>query len=219
MHVDLRLPLPDEQIFRYEAMDDILEITAQNPADEFSNRDLQELTGFGGPSVSKALSLLQDLGLVVRRDVGRKTLYQIDEDRLHEADDPIFDVPQSEFRKPLQAFVDRITDDCSHVAGVVCFGSVARGEADRASDIDVFVLVDDDDAVVRTRRAVADAKRDLEERPFDGDRYEFETFVESAESVRKRSSDVQEIFRKGIVLYSSAAFDRAKRAVFGGESK
>ncbi|WP_206335676.1 hypothetical protein [Natronolimnobius sp. AArcel1] len=61
VEIEVRLPLPDGQIFRYEAMDDILEILAQNPPTEFGNRNLQELTGFGGPSVSKGLSLLESV--------------------------------------------------------------------------------------------------------------------------------------------------------------
>ncbi|WP_256393019.1 nucleotidyltransferase domain-containing protein [Natronoarchaeum rubrum] len=200
-------------------MDDILEIAAQNPTEEFSNRDLQDLTGFGGPSVSKALSLLEALGLVVRRDVGRKTLYRIDETRLTDADDPLLEIPQEEFRMPLGAFVERVTNEVPGVAGILCFGSVARGEADRASDIDVFVLVDEDDKLVSARRTISDIKRDLEEQTFDGHRYEFEPFVESPESARRRGEDLQPIFREGIVLHATEAFDETKREVFRGKTE
>lgn len=217
MRVEIRLPLPDDQIFRYEAMDDILEITARNPTDEFTNSELQELTGFGGPSVSKALSLLETLGLVVRRDSGRKTLYRIEETRLREADDPFLEIPQVEFRKPLRAFVEGVTDEVASVAGVVCFGSVARGEADRVSDIDVFVLVDDDDELVAARRAISDVKRDLEAEPVEGQRYEFEVFVESVESARNRGADLQPILKEGIAVHETETFDRVKRGVFGGD--
>lgn len=216
MRIEIRLPLPDDQIFRYEAMDDILEITAQSPTDEFTNSELQELTGFGGPSVSKALSLLETLGLVVRRDVGRKTLYRIEETRLCEADDPFLEVPQAEFRKPLRAFVDQVANNVPSTTGVVCFGSVARGEADRVSDIDVFVLVDDDDDLVSTRRTVSDVKRDLEANPIDGQRYEFEIFVESAESARNRGEDLRPILKEGIELHETETLDRVKQDVFRG---
>lgn len=216
MHVEIRVPLPNEQIFRYEAMDDIIEIVAQNPTEEFSNRQLQELTGFGGPSVSKALSLLEALELITRRDVGRKTLYRIDETRLAEADDPFLSVPQPEFRNPLQAFVDELTDELPALAGIVCFGSVARGEADRASDIDVFVLVDTDDELVTARRIVSTVKRELEGRTFEGQRYEFEPFVESPKSALRRGDDLRTIFREGVPLYTTETFDRVKQDVFGG---
>jgi predicted nucleotidyltransferase len=219
MRVEIRLPLSDDQIFRYEAMDDILEIAAQNPTEEFTNSELQELTGFGGPSVSKALSLLETLGLIVRRDSGRKTLYRIEETRLREADDPFLEIPQMEFREPLRTFVEQVVSAVPSVAGVICFGSVARGEADRVSDIDVFVLVKNDDELVTARRTVSDVKRDLEAEPIDGQRYEFEVFVESVESARNRGSDLRPILKEGIALHETEVLDRMKRDVFGGDEE
>ncbi|SIR67369.1 Predicted nucleotidyltransferase [Haladaptatus litoreus] len=216
MRVELRLPLPDEQIFRYEAMDDILEITAQNPTQEFSNRELQTLTGFGGPSVSKALTLLTALGLVTRRDAGRKTLYQINDDHLYEADDPLLEIPQATFRQPLERFTDRVTKELSSIAGIVCFGSVARGEADRVSDIDLFVLTNDDDELVATRRAISKIKSDLEAQTINGQRYEFETFVESPASARRRGADLRPIFQEGVELYTTDMLEDIKRDIFGG---
>lgn len=217
MRVDIRLPLPGEQIFRYEAMDDILEITAQNPTDEFSNRELQSLTGFGGPSVSKALSLLGQLGLIDRRDAGNRTLYRINEQRLTAANDSYLAIPQPEFRGPIRSFVDRVDDELDSLAGIICFGSVARGEADRVSDIDLFVLIDDDE-LVAARRIVSDVKRELESASFDGDRYEFEVFVESDDSARKRGADLRPIFQEGITLFASETLQQVKRSVFGGDS-
>ncbi|SDJ96863.1 nucleotidyltransferase domain-containing protein [Natronorubrum texcoconense] len=219
MRVDIRLPLPAEQVFRYEAMDDILEITAQNPSTEFSNRELQELTEFGGPSVSKALTLLGQLELIDRRDVGKRTLYRINEQRLYSTDDPFLSIPQAEFRTPLRSFVERVETELSTLAGIVCFGSVARGEADRISDIDLFVLVDTDDELVQMRRTVSDIKRDLEAEPFDGQRYEFEIFVESDESSRRRGRDLQLIFQEGITLYETETLRQVKGDVFGGDSE
>lgn len=219
MRIDVRVPLPEEQIFRYEAMDRILEILAQNPTNEFSNRDLQDLTGFGGPSVSKALSLLEELDVVIRRDVGTKTLYRIDDQRLREADDPFLEVPQAEFRKPLRSFVKRIDEELDSLAGIVCFGSVARGEADRVSDLDIFVLVDSDEELVAARRTTTAVKSELETRTFEGERYEFEVFVESTESARRRGTDLRPIFREGIALYGSESLREVKTDVFGGDSE
>lgn len=215
MAVEVRLPLPDEQVFRYAAMDEALEILARNPTEEFSNRDLQRLTGYGGPSVSKALSLLEAMGLIVRRDAGNRTLYRIDERRLRDADDPLIEIPQAEFREPLGRFVEQVNDEVPSIAGILCFGSVARGEADRASDVDLFVLVDEDGDPVSARRTVSDVVRDLEEEPINGDRYEFEVFIESPESARKRGEDLRPILQEGIPLVESETFRRVKHEVFG----
>jgi predicted nucleotidyltransferase len=218
MYVKVRLPLPDEQVFRYEAMDDVLEITARNPTREFSNRELQSLTGFGGPSVSKALSLLEAMGLLRRRDTGTKSLYRIDERQLHDPDEPLLAIPQPEFREPLALFAERIRREVPAVAGIVCFGSVARGEADRASDLDVFVLVEDDDLLVSARRSISEIKRDLETEPIDGQRYEFEVFVESIESARRRGEDLRPVLKEGIVLSDTDAFRRLLEELFGGRT-
>lgn len=215
MDVEVRLPLPNEQIFRYGAMDDILEIAAQNPSTEFSNRDFQRLTGYGGPSVSKALSLLEALDLVEKRETGAKTLYRITEQRLRNADEPILEIPQQEFRKPLTRFVERIDDELSAVAGIVCFGSVARGDADRMSDIDVFLLVDDAE-IVSARRTVSDIVRELEDEPIDGQRYGFDVFVESPESARRRGDDLRRIFQEGISIVEHEPLQRLRRDLFGG---
>lgn len=214
MHLELHLPLPDEQIFRYGAMDDIVEILAGDPSGEFSNRELQRLTGYGGPSVSTALSLLVAMGLIVRRDEGNRTLYRIDERRLRDVDDPFFEIPQREFREPLRRFVDRIEESVSAVAGILCFGSVARGEADRTSDVDVFVLVDGEGEPVAARRAIADVVRALEAEPIDGDRYEFEVFVESVGSAGRRGGELLEVFQGGVVLEESEMFQQVRRGVF-----
>ena len=215
MSVEVRLPLPDQQIFRYGAMDDIVEILARNPSEEFSNRDLQRLTGYGGPSVSKALSLLESMGLIVGRTAGYRTLYRIDERRLLDSDDPLLEIPQAEFREPLKRFVKRVEKRVPSVAGILCFGSVARGEADRASDIDVFVLVDDDGELVPARRTVSDLVRDLEKESISGDRYEFEVFVESPESARKRGEDLRPVLQKGVPLVESETLRQVKSNIFG----
>ncbi|WP_245835460.1 ArsR/SmtB family transcription factor [Natronolimnobius baerhuensis] len=197
-------------------MDDILEILAQNPSTEFGNRDLQELTGFGGPSVSKGLSLLESMELIVRRDIGNKTLYRINDHRLREADDPFLEIPQTEFRKPLRKFVSQVREELSSTAGIVCFGSVARGEADRMSDIDLLVLVDDDDKLVAIRRTISDITHELETKRIDGQRYEFEVFVESPESACRRGEDLQPILQEGVVLSENEALWEVKHDLFGG---
>jgi predicted nucleotidyltransferase len=115
--------------------------------------------------------------------------------------------------------VERVADEVASVAEVVCFGSVARGEADRVSDIDVFVLVENDDELVSARRTISDVKRDLEAEPIDGQRYEFEMFVESEESARNRGEDLRPILKEGIALHETETLDRVKRDVFGGDGE
>jgi hypothetical protein len=53
------------------------------------------------------------MGLVIRRDVGNKTLYRINERQLREIDDPFLEIPQAELREPLRRFANRITEELS----------------------------------------------------------------------------------------------------------
>ncbi|MDL0138599.1 nucleotidyltransferase domain-containing protein, partial [Halobacterium salinarum] len=87
--------------------------------------------------------------------------------------DPILSIPQSEFHTPIRAFVDRVetttadANDIDELLGIVVFGSVARGDADRQSDIDCFLVVDGNRTTAR--RQITDLVADLEAERFDGD--------------------------------------------------
>lgn len=59
-------------------------------------------------------------------------------------DEPVLRIPQEEFHEPVRTALDRLQTELDAVQGVVLFGSVARGQADRQSDIDLWVLVEDD---------------------------------------------------------------------------
>ena len=90
--------------------------------------------------------------------------------------------------------VRRPTNDVNDLLGIVVFGSVARGTADRQSDIDLVVVVDGDRT--STRRIVTDAIADLHEQRFDGDRFDVEPYVESVESAHRAGSKLREISKK-----------------------
>ena len=68
MHIDTRssrsvelcLPFPfgEEQVFRYEAMEDMLELLVRNPFREFTVRQLREVTDNGSKTTTRAVDLL-----------------------------------------------------------------------------------------------------------------------------------------------------------------
>jgi len=76
------------------------------------------------------------------------------------------------------------------------------GEADRQSDIDCFVVVDGNRTTAR--RQITDVVADLQSERFDGDRFVFEPYVESAESAGRAGSKLHEIFTEGITEYTGA---------------
>ncbi|MFT7985223.1 nucleotidyltransferase domain-containing protein, partial [Salmonella enterica] len=74
--------------------------------------------------------------------------------------DPILEIPQAEFRSPVRTFLELTTKRLDEsLVGVILFGSVAKGVADRASDIDVQVLVSEN--LMEARRRVLDVLSDL----------------------------------------------------------
>lgn len=213
--VFVQFPLPDERLFRNRATEDILLLCVRNPYQEFTVTELREITGHGGDTVETALRVLEAAGLVGSRREGRRRLISANRGRIHNPDDPLLSIPQEEFRDPVKAFLDGIEEVDVDVVGVVLFGSVARGEADRASDVDLQVIVDDD--LPAARRKLHELRRDVEDRQFDGQRYELQLLVESVESAESYGEELREIFREGITLYETGKLDEIRGAVFRGE--
>jgi len=212
----LDYPFPDERVFRYQAMQDILHHLVNNPVEEFTQKELATITGADVSSISRSVDLLERLGTVSVSE-GTPARIAIDRDHLT-ASDPLFTIPQREFRKPVKAFLDElsdsidVTEDINELVGVILFGSVARGSADRSSDIDLLVIVDGD--VTYARRLASKLARNLEDRRFDGERYQFEVLVESVESAASHGDDLQEIFDDGIVLDRTDRLEDVRGAIY-----
>jgi len=213
-------PNADIDVFRVGAADDILRLLADAHDTEFTIPELVDATGVTRSTVWRAVDLLDSIGVIQIRETPQRNYIAINSDRLQK-DDPILAIPQSEFHAPIRAFVDRVqatitdADDVDELLGVVIFGSVARGEADRQSDIDCFVVIEGDRTTARRR--VTDVVADLQSERFDGDRFAFEPYVESAESARRAGSKLRDIFAEGITVYGSNQLDSLRKEVVAGE--
>jgi predicted nucleotidyltransferase len=213
--VFLSLPLPNKQVFRYQAADDILELLYRNPHREFTVTQLRETTGHGGKSVDNAIKILESLELIQQRREGRQSLIRINQARIRKPDDPLLEIPQQGFRKPVREFLEEARErQGENLVAVILFGSVARGEADRASDIDIQVIVEED--LLESRRDLQDVRQIIEEKKFGGNRYEVQLLVESVESAESYGEKLQEIFSEGIKLYSTEKFEDVREEVFSG---
>ncbi|QCS41286.1 nucleotidyltransferase domain-containing protein [Natrinema versiforme] len=207
-------------IFRSKTADDVLRLLVDAHETEFTIPELVDATGAARSTVWRAVDLLDGIGVVCVRETPQRNYVSIDPHRLRK-DDPVLAVEQPEFHEPIRAFVDRVrravadADDVDEICGIILFGSVARGEADRRSDIDLFVVVDGDRT--SARRLVAGVVADLGDRRFDGDRFDFEPSVESIESTRRAGSKVREIFSEGITVYGDSRLQTIRKAVFADE--
>jgi len=213
--VFVQFPLPDERLFRNRAMEDVLLHFVRNPHGELTVTELREVTGHGGDTVQTAIDVLERADLITTRREGRKRLISANRDRIHNPDDPLLSIPQEEFRSPVAAFLERARDrQGDNLVGVVLFGSVARGDADRASDVDVQVIVEDD--LTEARRELQAVRRAVETRTFDGNRYQVQLLVESVETATRHGAALRELFSEGIVLHATDRLDDVEEAVFGG---
>jgi predicted nucleotidyltransferase len=201
-------------------MEDVLELLIRNPFRGFSVRQLRDVTDNGSKTTTRAVDLLQQLELVRVDETGRSKRVRLNRERATIPDEPLFALPQDEFREPVRAFAERAREAVPSFSALVLFGSVARGEADRRSDVDVWILVDDDDALLRARRAATDIATDLGEQRFgdEGHRYEFEVLVESAESAVSHvdaEDGIEEVLTEGVVIEDSDLLGRVKDVVLG----
>lgn len=219
IRVSVTVP-PSGRIFKSRTEDDVLRTLIEAPEEEFTVSELTELTGASSATVRRAVKHLESLDVVEINQTPQRDYISIRQRRLDKPD-PILVIEQSEFQKPVRVFVNQAltalsaTDSVDEVIGIILFGSVARGEADRKSDIDVLVVVDGQKTVAR--RAVNEVASDLQDERFGGDRYVFRPMVETAESVRRIGERLQEQFEEGIPLYSTEKLRELEQEVRDGE--
>lgn len=209
------IPLGEERVFRNQATDDVLELLYRNPHDEFGVRQLRGLTGHGAQTVDTALDVLGRLDLTRTRRDGNRKLTSINRDRIRKPDDPIAEIPQEGFRDPVKTFVDKLEEEQGdNLIGILLFGSVARGTADRTSDIDIQVIVADD--LLQSRRELQDVRQWMEKSKFGGERYEFQVLVESVETAEQYGEKLQEIVSEAITLHSTDRLAELRRVILDG---
>jgi predicted nucleotidyltransferase len=103
-------------------------------------------------SVSTILRQLESIGVVTARPVGRTIAY-----RAVERHPLLRALRVFENQLILQPFVSAVKEDCRQI---ILFGSCATGDDDINSDIDLFILADDPEAV-RTKFANVDLNREV----------------------------------------------------------
>ncbi|ACV10422.1 DNA polymerase beta domain protein region [Halorhabdus utahensis DSM 12940] len=156
----LPVPIRDSDLFKHTASAPILNFLVDNPEFELSVRQLSRLTPVSDRATADAVDVLAANGLIDVRHEGNARQVRIDRSRLQDPEDPIERIPQVPYRTPVRVIAQYVRDELADVLGIVLFGSVARGEADRRSDIDLWVLVGDD--LLEQRNAANRLARHLE---------------------------------------------------------
>lgn len=209
--ISVSIPATDADLYRYEATDRVLHILADNPYAAYTIRELSRLTDYSHPAIMNAVDVLEANNLITVDAEGNRKNIAINRARLTKPDDPVLQIPQPEFHAPVRIAVTRLRDELDAVKGILVFGSVARGEADRQSDIDLWVLVQADRAT--NQRTANEIGKQLGEKRFAGDRYEFQILVESARSALNYSDRLTEVVASSITLYETETLQRFKQEV------
>ena len=213
-------PAADTEVFRIGAADEILRVLVDAHEEEFTIPELVDVTGVTRSTVWRAVELLDGLDILDVRETPQRKYISIDPDALQK-DDPILAIEQSEFHDPVRTFAKSVgdvldrSDEINRLVGIIIFGSVASGEADRQSDIDCFVVVEGDRTAAR--RLVTDVVSELRDQRFDGDRFAFEQYVESVESAIRAGGKLREIFDEGITIYEAEGLQDIRKKVMAGE--
>lgn len=207
--VELPVPAPDPDLFRHTATDALLRLLLDNPYERFTIRELGRLTDNAAQSVKRAVDVLEGNGVVVVDTEGNRRLVGINRVRVSRPDDPVLRIPQPEFHQPVRTALGRIRGELDEIEGVLVFGSVARGEADRQSDIDLWVLAADRADQHRANELATE----LGQERFDGDRYEFQIIVETPESARGHGDRLEDVFADAITLVDSDILGDLKHEV------
>lgn len=213
--IALDIPVQDGTLFRSQAVQDVLVFLSRYHTDEFSITELTDTVEYSQPTVSKAVDVLSANDLVDDRREGNTRMVHINRGRLSHPDDPYLQIPQSEFQPPVRTAVDELLERLDAVIGIVLYGSVARGEADRRSDIDLWVLVEDDR--MTNQRTANRVRQDLEDEEFDTGRYVYGIDVEALPAIPNYTDELRDILGDGLVVHETERFDTVRNMIFHGD--
>jgi len=142
--ISFPLPVRGPQLFKHGAAPHVLNFLGDNPDIDVSIRQLSRVVPMSERATREAVDALEANALLATYHQGNARRVHINRDRLDKPNDPIRSIPQTEFQTPVRVACRYIDDELEDVRGIILFGSVARGTADRQSDIDLWVLVADD---------------------------------------------------------------------------
>lgn len=213
--ISLDIPAQDASLFKSQAVHDVLSFLCRYHTDEFSITELADAVDYSRPTITKAIDTLAANDLITAQRDGNTRVAKINRGRLSRPDDPLLQIPQTEFHTPVRTAVEQLVDRLDTVLGIVLYGSVARGTADRRSDIDLWVLVEEDR--MANQRTANTIRQDLEDEEFDTGRYAYEIDVEALPAVPNYTEDIQKILSEGIVIHDTEKFETVREMVFHGD--
>ena len=190
----------------------ILEVFLKDPFREVHLREIARLSKVSLNNVDNSLRLFVKDDMFKRREVSNMVFFKPNLE--NEALLKIFEYLELEKKKEfygknkkiarlLQKYAQDIVELSSKkIQLVILFGSVARGEWVKGSDIDILAVVSskDNDATVALNKAKIDVSPLLEIRPISTTTEKF------VEGFRKRTEFYNELWKDRVVLYNEFLF-------------
>ena len=177
----------------------VLGVMAARPFLEWTGNALAKEAGVSQPQAWKALNLLEKQGIVRhKRGAGKAVLWSFNDKHLAAPALRDFARPERVFGRVL---VKRLREAgaLEGVVRIVLFGSVARGEEEPGSDVDLFVEVENRARQRKVRDAVISALAALDDLTGSPANPVFYSTAQIRD--RKRSGLLKEITRDGTQLY------------------
>jgi predicted nucleotidyltransferase len=214
----ISIPLENPQsalLFKRAASRNLLLFLEKNRYRKFSIRQLHRLMKgeFSLFSVQRSIAELEISGLVLSDTIGRKKMVWINPERIHDPADPFLKIPQEEYREPARVLVNAIRKRMDGVRGIVLFGSIAKGDADRMSDVDIIVITS---KAKRLEAKAALIESDALRGRLLGERYRVNIIVEEVSDIQEAllsNPAFSTAMREGIILHESKIFERKLREV------
>jgi predicted nucleotidyltransferase len=199
--VYIKVPIQNvatEKIFRWSLARELLLLLAKNPYDSFTVSEIiDHLDVRSRDSLSNLLDAMKDAGLIESDRVGRKRFISINEQYIELPEDPISQIPQREYRKVIKTILDKI-NRIKHIEKVILFGAVARGSADRMSDIDILVVGKN---ISKMQDRVGKISYDAKSGRILPERFELNIKMISPSEYNKPRGFVKDAQTEGILLY------------------
>ena len=125
----------------------------------FSGREVSRLVGFSPTHTISNLRELEAEGIILRQRVGNTDLYQLNESNsaVNGVLKPIFNWENNLLSELAGVFTTKLGDD---LVSIKLFGSVARGEEEPGSDIDLLLVLRDGVDPDKLEEAIAEADLD-----------------------------------------------------------
>lgn len=198
----IKMNLADKKVgdlFRYGLVRDILLFTGKNSGKEFTISAVAKELGLkpNTGNLRRAVKLLVDSGLLVERKSGRGRFLKINTETMVLPSSPYALIPQAEYRDVVMKVAERLKR-VKGIVKIILFGGVARGAADRMSDIDVLVV---GRISHRISSEVSRLMRECRNGEFLGERYGLSIRTVDTRELERPRGFVKDALTEGIVLY------------------